>query len=115
MFIAWWTGKGYMTMVIVLLTMVLFGLVLQAGVPFLEDRIWYWGLSFIASAAINWIIGTRWNKRRIERRNPQHLGHRLWYPATNRFMSMPMETFSLVIGIVGFGMIVSGLVSPGNN
>ncbi|MCW2414602.1 peptidoglycan/LPS O-acetylase OafA/YrhL [Sphingobium sp. B8D3A] len=111
MFIAWWTGKGYMTMVIVLLTMIVFGFILQAGAPFLKDRTWYWGVSFILAAAINWAAGTRWNKRRIERTKPKHLGQRLWYPATNRFMSMPMETFSLVIALVGLALIVSGLAS----
>ncbi|MCE7795380.1 hypothetical protein LWE61_02285 [Sphingobium sufflavum] len=111
MFIAWWTGKGYVTMVIVLLTMVVFGLILQAGAPFLQDRMWYWGISFIAAAAINWTVGTRWNKKRIERAKPKHLGQRLWYPAINRFMSMPMETFSLVIAFVGLALIASGLAS----
>jgi hypothetical protein len=112
MIIAWWTGKGYLTMVIVLMTMILFGIILQASASFLEDRLWYWGVSFLASAAINWKAGTHWNKRRIDRAKAKNLRERLLYPAINRFMSMPMETFSIVIALLGLGLIGYGVVVP---
>jgi hypothetical protein len=112
MFIAWWTGKGYATIIIVLLTLTAFGIILQAGAPILQDQSWYWGIGFLAAAIINWMAGTRWNKRRIERTAPKSLRERLWYPAMNRFMSMPMETFSVVIVVLGLGLIAYGLALP---
>ncbi|MGQ0589517.1 MAG: hypothetical protein ACT4N8_08300, partial [Sphingosinicella sp.] len=105
MYVVWWSGRGYLTPIILIATLALFGLVLQAGRPMIADTLWYWGIAFVAAAVANWIVGVRVNhkKRRAARST------RLIYGARHRFMSIPMESFSIVLVLCGIGLIVTDL------
>lgn len=108
MMVFWWQNKGYQTLVIVLLTLCAFGLsqaVLRAYIP---DRPWVWGLALIVAAAINWRKGTELNERSLNKAKPGTIGRRLFYKASHRFMSMPMETFSIVLAAAGVFVATSG-------
>lgn len=104
MYIVWWCGRGYLTVVIVLGTLAAFG-VLQAASG-LSDGPWLWGSGLLVAAALNWHFGSKANRKKRAASNPTG-ARRLFYRAGHRFMSLPMETFSLVIAVAG--LIVLGL------
>ena len=108
MLVFWWQGRGYQTILIWLVTLTGFGIIAAIGKPLIPDRPWYWGLAFLASAAINWRVGTRLNARAIKKRDPKTLRKRLFYRGGHRFMSMPMETFSIVLVAAGIFIAVQG-------
>lgn len=64
-FLFWWTGKGYLTAVILLATMIVFGFILRAGSPILHDGSAFWGVAFIVAGVLNWIVGRRQNAREL--------------------------------------------------
>jgi hypothetical protein len=109
MLVFWWHGRGYVTALIWLLTMCGFGLLLAVAKSVVPDRPWVWGLAFIVSAAINWIKGTALNAQSLSKRQRKTLKTRLFYKARNRFMSMPMETFSFVLLGAGIFICLQGL------
>jgi hypothetical protein len=94
MFIAWWSGKGYQTGLIVLATLAVCGALL-AILPFDLDNRRSWAVSLLLAALFNWIIGRKAN--RVRRSKARRLRDRLFYNARHRFMSVPMETFSIFI------------------
>lgn len=105
MYVFWWSGRGYLTPIILVATLAAFGLVLQAGRPMISDALWYWGIAFLASAVANWIVGVRANHKKRRAAGSA----RLIYGARHRFMSIPMETFSVVLVLCGIGLIVAAL------
>jgi hypothetical protein len=109
MLVFWWQGKGYLTIVIWMITMILFGLALALGKPFLSDGPWYWGLAFIVAALVNWHKGSGWNARKLAKVQPKTVKGRLFYKAPHRFMSLPMETFSIAIALAGVAIWVHWL------
>ena len=111
MFVFWWQGRGYQTILIWLLTLFAFGIVASIGKSFIPDRPWYWGLAFLASAAINWRVGSRLNARGIAKRKSQTLRSRLFYRSAHRFMSLPMETFSIILAAAGIFIAVHGALA----
>ena len=112
MLVFWWQGRGYKTILIWLVVMCAFGAVMAVGKSFIPDRPWYWGLAFIASAAVNWREGSKLNARSLRKHQPKTIWKRLFYRAAHRFMSMPMETFSVVLVIVGVGFALQGFLNP---
>ena len=113
MFVFWWMGRGYVTALIIFGSMMVFALVLQAFAAFIPDQRWYWGLSLVAAAAVTWKVGSHFNRKRLSKAPKRNLKERLLYKATNRFMSVPMETFSIVILAGGIALTVYGIVNPG--
>ena len=107
MLVFWWQGKGYQTFVIWILAMIAFGLILAVGKTLIPDRPWYWGLAFVAAAAINWQRGTKLNAKSRSRRQDSRLSA-LFYKSPHRFMSMPMETFSFVLVAIGAYIAIFG-------
>jgi hypothetical protein len=112
MFVFWWTGRGYVTVLVVFGTMMVFALVLQAAQSLIPDQRWYWGLSLVAAAAVNWKVGSHLNRKRLAKSAPRGLKVRLLYRAVNRFMSVPMETFSIVIAVAGIALTAYGIAVP---
>jgi len=104
-FAFWWSGRGYLTALIVLGTLSASGIILQASRSVIDDRLWFWGTALVAAAALNWHVGTKVNRRKLSQLAPRGLRERLLYRARNRFMSLPMETFSIVIGLSGVAII----------
>ena len=112
MIVFWWTGRGYTTVLIWMLTMTAFGIMLAAGQPILQDRPWFWGLAFLSAAGLNWHFGSRLNQKSLRKARPVGLQQRLLYRARHRFMSMPMETFSIILAGAGIAIEVYGVLDP---
>lgn len=106
MLVFWWSGKGYQTALVILATLGAAGVGLQlAHVDSLGGN-FYWSGGLILAAVVNWFVGSNANKLRISKLKPFKLRNRLLYKAHHRFMSLPMETFSIVIIILaGFVMV----------
>lgn len=49
--IGWWTGKGFLTGVIVLGTWTVSGMILRVAEPLLHDAPWFWGLALLVAMA----------------------------------------------------------------
>ncbi len=109
MFVVWYTGKGYQTLLIVLCTLAVFGASLML-LPASFDGAWYWAVALFAAAAVNWIVGTRANHVRRSKIRSGRLRKRLFYRAHHRFMSVPMETFSVFIVALA-GLTATGLLT----
>lgn len=112
MFVFWWMGRGYFTALIIFGSMIVFALVLQALAPAIPDQRWYWGLSLIAAAAVNWKVGSHFNRKRLAKAPKRNVKNRLLYRAPNRFLSVPMETFSIAILAAGVALTIYGIVHP---
>lgn len=119
MIVFWWTGRGYVTALIIIGMMTVFGLAQNIAQPLVLDRQWYWGLSLIAAAGVNWWVGSYFNRdwfvrsRLKGKLRLKGLKNRLFYRTANRFMSVPMETFSIALAIAGAAITVHGIVTPG--
>ncbi len=98
--IFWWQGKGYQTALIWLASLCLFGLVQMIGKGVIPDQPWYWSLGYIFAAVWNWHYGSKLNAKRRSHIALPELRNRLFYKAIHRFMSVPMETFSIFFLIV---------------
>ena len=107
MFIAWWTGKGYQTALIVLGTLAVCGALLVILPPGFDNR-WYWSVGLALAALFNWFAGRKAN--RVRRSRTRSLRDRIIYNARHRFMSVPMETFSIFIFALAIATAV-GLLS----
>ena len=99
MFIAWWTGQGYRSILIVAAAAILLELV-RAALR-LTDGAWVFGLALLCAAAANWKIGRKLNNKSLRKVRSNRIRDRLLYRARHKFMSLPMETFS--IGLAGAG------------
>ena len=105
MYIFWWTGRGYLTPIIVFGVLLLFGVLLQLGQPVVPDVPWYWGIALIVAGAANWLVSRRQNARKIAAVRTARLRDRLIYRARNKFMSLPFETWSIPLVIGGLATI----------
>ena len=105
MFVVWWTGKGYQTL-IVLATLTLFGALLLPLPDYLDGKL-YWSAALLTAAVANWFAGTKANRVRRSKVRGTRLRDRLFYKAHHRFMSLPMETFSFPI-VVAAALVAAG-------
>ncbi|HMJ05011.1 MAG TPA: hypothetical protein VK474_02025 [Chthoniobacterales bacterium] len=113
MFIFWWSGRGYLTFLIVLSALAAFGLVQRASGA--ADGPWIWGSALLVAAAVNWHFGRKVNRKKLLALKPGGARDQLFYRARHRFMSLPMETFSLVIAVVGLTLLAAPLFHSGLN
>jgi hypothetical protein len=97
---------------LVVAVLVFFAAILQAGQSFLNDRPWFWGSALLAAAALNWKIGRHFNRKRLASIRSARLKERLLYRAPHRFMSVPMETFSIALVGLAFVLIIWGIANP---
>lgn len=109
-YVAWWTGRGYSTILIVLGSMILLELV--RAVLGLPDGLWVFGVAMLGAAAANWTLGRELNKKALLKVRSSRLRERLFYRARHKFMSLPMETFSVLIAAVGIGVLVMAVTRP---
>jgi len=110
MFIVWWTGRGYLGFVVLLATMIVAGVLLAAVGPSLPDGPIYWGHVLMVASVANWIVGSRINRKTLDRLRPTAVRQRLIYRARSRLMSVPMETVSIPLGLVGLGMLIMAVI-----
>lgn len=108
--IAWWTGRGFLSLLTLIGVFGAFGAVVTftVGDQAFEAYPWLWGLGCLPAAVVNWIVGCRLNRVPL---NPLFaLKDRLTYRPRNRFMSFPMELWSLPMTLLGVFLIVAGLI-----
>ena len=103
LYVAWWTGRGYYTILIVVASMVIFELARAAFS--LPDGIWVFGIALFGAAAANWQIGSKLNRKSASKIRSQRLRDRLIYRARHKFMSVPMESFSILIALAGAAVL----------
>lgn len=104
MYFFWWSGRGYLTILIVLGTLSAFGVLqMTSGV---SDGPWLWGSALLVAALANWQLGSKVNRKKLIALKPQGARDRLLYRARHSFMSLPMETFSLVVAGIGVAVMV---------
>ena len=109
MAVFWWTGKGYLTAVIVLAVFSAFGIAIPIGSPFLKETPAYWGAAGIVAAAIVWLVGRKVNAKAIASVRSIQFRHKLIYRARHRFMSLPLEIWSVPLAIGGVATILYGV------
>ena len=102
MFVFWWTGKGFFTPLILLGVLIVFGVMLQAARPVLQDETWFWGIAFVVAGILNWIVGRQQNARKISAVRSTRFRDTLIYRARNKFMSLPFEIWSIPLVAGGF-------------
>ena len=108
-YVAWWTGKGYLTIWIVVASAILFEL---ARATFqLPDGAWVFGLALLGAAVANWLIGRKFNRKSFAKVRSTRIKERLLYRARHKFMSLPMETFSALLGVVGLAVIAGAILA----
>jgi hypothetical protein len=105
----WWTGKGYLTAIIVLAVFSVFGIALPIGSPFLKETPAYWGLAGVLAAVGVWFVGRRLNAKTIASVRSIHFRHKLIYRARHKFMSLPLEIWSIPLMIGGIATMLYGL------
>lgn len=109
--IVWWTGRGIRTPLYLIGIAFALGAFLSAvfGMDHLDQRLWFWGTCFLLTAVVNWVLGSRLNRNTSEMPKLGKLKGRLLYRARNRFMSLPMETWSIPLAIGGVVFIAMAL------
>ena len=106
-FIAWWTGRGYSTILVVVAALVMFELSRKA--LNLPEGLWVFGAALLGAAAANWVIGRKFNRKSLAKVRSHRVRERLIYRARHKFMSLPMETFSVIIAVAGLAMFVAAI------
>lgn len=98
MMVFWWQGKGYWTLLLLFLVGMVATVLLQV-IHVGTDGPWFAAAILAIAAAWNWSVGSRWNAA-ARRRPISGLWQRLSYRgAEHRFMSFPMESFSVVMAV----------------
>ena len=103
-YVAWWTGRGYGTILIVVAAAIALEL-LRAALN-LPEGLWVFGVALLVAAVANWVIGRKFNRKSLAKVRSHRLRERLIYRARHKFMSLPMETFSIVLAGVGVAVLV---------
>jgi hypothetical protein len=77
----------------------------------LPDGVWVFGLALLGAATANWFIGRKFNRNSFAKVRSHQLKQRLLYRARHRFMSLPMETFSVLLGVAGLAVILGAIIA----
>ena len=96
MFVFWWTGRGFLVPLILGAAAVAAGIVANL-VHLPSDTSWFAAIVFLLAAPINWIVGRRQNERRRKSLGLLSWRGQLIYKARHKFMSLPMETWSVAL------------------
>lgn len=109
MLVFWWQGKGYWTLLLLLLVGMAGTLMLQA-VGLGTEGPWFAAAVLAVAAAWNWSVGSRWNASGRRRRPVVGAWQRLTYrTADHRFLSLPMESFSVVMAAGSLLLLLGGI------
>ena len=68
------------------------------------------GLALIGAAIANWFIGRKLNRQSLAKVRTREIRQRLLYRARHKFMSLPMETFSILLAVGGAIIIACSIV-----
>ncbi len=107
----WWTGRGFLSLLFLIGVVGAFGALVtfMFGDNVLETRSWLWGVGVLLAVVVNWFGGSRLNRRSLNLFEG-NLKTRLFYRARNRFCSLPMETWSVPLAVLGLVLIVRGAI-----
>lgn len=109
MLVFWWVGKGYWTLLLLFLVGMATTVILQA-LRLSTEGPWFAAVVLAVAAAWNWNVGSRWNAYGRARRPVRGIWQRLSYrTAEHRFLSMPMESFSVVMAAVSLLLLIRGV------
>jgi hypothetical protein len=109
-YVAWWTGRGYSTILIVVASIVLLQLLrMVLGLP---NGLWVFDVAMLGAAAANWTIGRKLNRKALLKVRSNRARERLFYRARHKFMSLPMQTFSVMIAAVGMAVLAAADMHP---
>lgn len=99
MFVFWWQGRGFLTLLIMVASAIVVGMIADAThLPSWTPL--FWATVLLVAAPINWLIGVRQNAKRRGYAPPATLLRRFFYRAPHKFMSLPMESWSIVMMIL---------------
>ncbi|GAA0338697.1 hypothetical protein GCM10009087_56450 [Sphingomonas oligophenolica] len=105
MFVFWWQGRGFLTLLTVVAMAIMIGMIADAAHLPSWTRL-FWAVVLLVAAPVNWLIGTRLNVKRRGYAPPATLMRRFLYRAPHKFMSLPMESWSIVMVIVATGLVL---------
>jgi hypothetical protein len=105
----WWQGKGFFTLLIIVGSTIVTGMLADAArLPSYTPL--FWCVALLVAAPVNWLIGARLNAKRRGYAPPATLLRRFLYRAPHKFMSLPMESWSIVMVIVAAGLALESAV-----
>ena len=108
MFVFWWQGKGFFTVLIVVAAAIVTGIIADAlHLPSYTP--WFWTIALLVAAPFNWVVGRRYNYRRRKTLGPISAWTQLTYRARHKFMSLPMETWSPIMLIAATILAISAV------
>ena len=107
-YIVWWTGRGYYTLPILIVSMVAFEV--ARGAMHLPDGFWIFGFALLGAAVANWLAGRKLNRQSLKKVRSNGVRERLIYRARHKFMSVPMETFSIPLAMAGLAVLAAAAV-----
>lgn len=73
----------------------------------LPDGFWVFGFAMIGAAAANWFVGRKLNRKSFQKVRTLPIRERLIYRARHKFMSVPMESFSLLMAAGGLAALIA--------
>jgi len=111
----WWTGRGYLALLTLIGVYGLFGaiLTLTFGEVVFDYLPWLWGVASLISAGVTWTVGSRLNGRPPQWPRRAFWKNRLIYPARNRFVSLPVETWAIPMALLSVAQLAYGLWRDG--
>ena len=109
MLIFWWQGKGFATLLIVVAAAILVGMIADAAhLPSWTPL--FWAALLLLAAPVNWLIGVRLNAKRRGYAPPATVLRRFFYRAPHKFMSLPMESWSIVMVVAAAGLALQAVL-----
>jgi hypothetical protein len=107
----WWTNRGYLALLTLIGVYGLFGavLTLMFGEAIFDQLPWLWGVAALLSAVMTWYVGSNINGRSLKWPRRRAIKDRLIYPARNRFVSLPVETWAAPMTVLGVFLVIRGV------
>lgn len=110
MLVFWWQGKGFYALLIVFGVGLALSLVRGATGLLPQDGPVFVAIVLAVSAAVTWHVGSRLNGWSRGRRPVIGVWKRLTYrTAAHKFLSLPVETSSVLMLIVAAWILVAGV------
>ena len=78
------------------------------GEQALDNIPWIWAIGYWLAAGVTWVVGSRLNGRPWRWKEGQRSRGRFLYDAPNRFVSLPVETWSIPMAAIGLLLAVRG-------
>ena len=106
----WWTRSGYLALLTTIGVVGVYGAVLTLafGEQALDNIPWIWAIGYWLAAGVTWVVGSRLNGRPWRWKEGQRSRGRFLYDAPNRFVSLPVETWSIPMAAIGLLLAVRG-------